>query len=196
MYVPLLQRASVLVLNRQWLAISSVTPIAAFGHLSTGSARALRLDESAIQSIDWEGWQKLDVDARFPSIGTPRGPIRIPTVIVLAHYGRVPMVVPSFGFRGLWERDGGRCQYTGRTLLASEANIDHVIPRSRGGRDCWENCVLADRRVNTRKGSRTLAEAGLKLLRQPRAPQAVPSTLRIRNSWMIDDWNHFLKLSS
>ena len=192
MTVPILHRSSVLVLNRHWLANDTITPIVAFGHLATGSARALRIDGDSIQPFDWEDWRGLEIPDGLAAIGTPSGRVRIPTVIVLTRYARVPMIRPVFGFRGLWERDGGRCQYTGRELKPGEANIDHVLPRSRGGVDSWENCVLADRKVNTRKGSLTPEEAGLRLLTEPRLPRAVPATFRIHNFWNIDDWKHFL----
>ena len=192
MTVPILHRSSVLVLNRHWLAIDATTPILAFGHLATGSARALRFDGDSIQPFDWEDWRGLEIPDGLAAIGTPSGRVRIPTVIVLTRYARVPMIRPVFGFRGLWERDGGRCQYTGRELKPGEANIDHVLPRSRGGVDSWENCVLADRKVNTRKGSLTPEEAGLRLLTEPRVPKAVPATFRIHNFWNVDDWKHFL----
>ena len=187
-----LHRTTVLVLNRHWLAIDAITPAEAFGHLATGTARALRIKGDTMQAFDWEDWRGLPADEGSSVVGTTRGPVRIPTVIVLSRYGRVPIHVPRLGFRALWERDGGRCQYSGRKLTPAEANIDHILPRSRGGRDEWENCVLADRAINARKGARTPAEAGLRLLCQPRKPRSVPATLRVRNLWNIPDWNHFL----
>ena len=193
MTVHFLHRCSVLVLNRHWLAIDAVSPADAFGHLATGTARALRIEGEAMQAFDWDDWRCLPVAPGMEVIGTTRGPVRIPTVIVLARFDRVPIHRPKFGFRAIWDRDGGRCQYSGRKLLPSEANIDHIVPRSRGGGDEWENCVLADRAVNARKAARTPAEAGLRLLAQPRAPRAVPATLRIRNLWNIPDWDHFLQ---
>jgi 5-methylcytosine-specific restriction endonuclease McrA len=192
MTVPVLHRSSVLVLNRHWLAIDAVSPVVAFGHLATGSARALRIDGDSIQPFDWEDWRGLEVPDGAPVIETPGGCVRIPTVIVLTRYAKVPMIRPVFGFRGLWERDGGRCQYTGRDLKVGEANIDHILPRSRGGVDSWENCVLADRKVNTRKGALTPEEAGLQLLSVPLVPKAVPATVRIRNFWNVEEWRHFL----
>ncbi len=188
-----LHRTTVLVLNRHWLSIDAITPAEAFCHLATGSARALKIEGEAMQAFGWEDWRELPAEDGAASIGTPRGPVRIPTVIVLSRYGRVPLHVPRLGFRGLWERDGGCCQYSGRKLTPAEANIDHILPRSRGGRDEWENCVLADRAINARKGARTPAEAGLSLLARPRQPRPVPATLRIRNLWNIADWNRFLR---
>ena len=194
MTFPDLQRSTVLVLNRHWLAIDAVTPVEAFGHLASGTARALRIEGDSMQAFDWADWRELPAGAEVSVIGTPRGPVRVPTVIVLTRFDRVPLHRPKFGFRALWERDGGRCQYTGRKLTPAEANIDHILPRSRGGRDEWSNCVLSDRAINSRKGARTPAEAGLRLLSQPRAPRAMPVTARIRNLWNIPDWNHFLTL--
>ncbi len=192
----ILHRASVLVLNRHWMAIDAISPAGAFNHLVSGSARAVWIGDGAFQPMEWQEWAALEVPEGVLSIGTTKGRIRVPTVILLSRFDRVPMVRPVFGFRGIWERDGGRCQYTGRHLKPDEANIDHIVPRSRGGRDEWENCVLSDRRINTRKGARTPEEAGLRLLTTPKAPKTVPATLRIRNSWKVEDWNHFLKFPS
>lgn len=192
MTVPILHRSSVLVLNRHWLAIDAITPMVAFGQLVTGSARALRISGDSIQPFDWEDWRGLEIPEGAATIGTPGGKVRVPTVLVLTRYAKVPLIRPVFGFRGLWERDQGRCQYTGRVLKPAEANIDHILPRSRGGMDSWENCVLADRKVNTRKGSLTPEEAGLQLLTVPRIPKAVPASFRIRNAWEVEDWKHFL----
>ena len=192
MTTSVLHRTTVLVLNRHWFAIDAITPADAFGHLASATARALWIHGESMQAFDWDDWRELPAGPGAPTIGTPRGPVRIPTVIVLSRFDRVPVHRPKFGFRALWERDGGRCQYSGRTLTPAEANIDHVLPRSRGGRDEWSNCVLSDRVINTRKGARTPAEAGLKLLASPSVPRAIPSSLRIRNLWNIPDWDHFL----
>lgn len=194
MTLSLLHRTTVLVLNRNWQAIHAVTPADAFGYLTTGTARALRIQgPHDMQPLDWETWRRLSPKDDEPTVGTTTGRVVIPTVIVLNRYSQVPLVMPVFNLRGLWERDGGRCQYTGRALSAAEASIDHVMPRSRGGADDWQNCVLSDRAVNHRKGARTPGEAGLRLLSAPRAPRPVPSTLRIRNLHQIEDWNHFLQ---
>ncbi|MCW1883316.1 HNH endonuclease [Luteolibacter flavescens] len=195
MTFPDIHRSTVLVLNRFWQAIDTVTPVEAFGHLASGTARALRIEGDSMQPFDWADWRGLPVAEGHAGIGTPRGPVLIPTVIVLSRFDRVPMHRPKFGFRALWERDGGRCQYTGRKLTPAEANIDHVLPRSRGGTDDWGNCVLSDKAINSRKGARTPSEAGLRLLSQPRIPRAVPVTQRIRNLWNIPDWDHFLPLA-
>ena len=84
------------------------------------------------------------------------------------------------------------CQYTGTLLRPEEGSLDHVVPRSRGGPDAWENLVWAAKNVNQRKGNRLPHEAGLKLLTVPRAPKEVPVTALIRHTPGIDDWKLFL----
>jgi hypothetical protein len=191
-----LHQTTVLVLNRYWLPVDAITPAEAFCHLATGSARALRIEgPEVMEPLDWEAWRSQSVEGVQPTVGTPRGRVLLPTVIVLDRYARVPMIRLSFGLAGLWERDRGRCQYTGRLLHRSEATIDHVIPRSRGGANGWLNCVLSDRKVNHRKGNRTPEEAGLRLLSIPRAPRAIPASARIRNPYQIEDWSYFLESS-
>lgn len=192
MTTPLLHRLSVLVLNRHWLAIDVATPADSFLHLASGSARALRIEAEVMEPLGWDDWLALEPGDR--SVGTPSGRVRVPAVIVLTRFERVPMHLPGFGFEGLWVRDGGRCQYTGRRLQRHEANIDHVVPRSRGGADNWENCVLSDKRINHRKGARTPEEAGLKLLNRPKVPQPVPKLARLRNVWNVPEWRHFIDL--
>jgi len=189
----ILQRNIVLVLNRNWQAINTTHPAMAFGQMSTDVATALDIrGTDHMVPTKWEDWLELPVRDGDEKIGTARGDIRVPTVIVLANFSRVPVSRPKFSARNVWNRDGGRCQYTGRALRPSEGNIDHVIPRSRGGETDWENCVLADRGVNTRKADRTPQEAGLRLQREPIAPREVPVTLLLKNHDGIPDWDPFL----
>jgi 5-methylcytosine-specific restriction endonuclease McrA len=187
-----LDKPTVLVLNRYWQAIDVKSPADAFGMMAAGQATALDMASGAMQPTPWRQWLDLPVREGDAAARTVRGAIRVPTVIVLSRYDRVPMRRPRFGLRGLWQRDGGVCQYTGKSLSAGEGNIDHVVPLSRGGATSWENCVLAHKAVNHRKGARTPEEAGLRLLRAPRPPRAVPSTALIRNAHAVRDWDAFL----
>ncbi len=189
----ILHRKVVLVLNRNWQAIDVTSPAIAFSQLFSDSVTALDVrGESEMIPCRWEEWAKLPIRKTDRTIGTPHGMIRVPTVVVLARFDRVPLKRPKFGRRGIWERDEGRCQYTGRPLRPGEGNIDHVVPRSRGGASSWENCVLSDRRVNERKGNRTPQEAGLRLLKEPKAPRPAPVTAFLRNEEGIAEWEPFL----
>jgi 5-methylcytosine-specific restriction endonuclease McrA len=189
----ILNKATVLVLNRNWQAIHVKTPADAFCMLATGAATALDIQgDDWITPVRWRDWLVLPIREQDHAVKTPRGRVRVPTVIIAANYSKVPMRRPNFGARGIWERDGGICQYTGRKLAPREGNIDHVIPRSRGGATSWENCVLAHREMNSKKANRLPQEAGLRLLKRPSAPRALPASALIRNQHEVADWRHFL----
>jgi 5-methylcytosine-specific restriction endonuclease McrA len=188
-----LHQNTVLVLNRNWQAINIRTPADAFCQMATDVATALDIQgDDYMLPTKWEDWQQLPIRDQDNSVATARGRIRIPTVIVLANFARVPLSRPKFSRSNVWRRDRGRCQYTGRDLRPGEGNIDHVLPRSRGGATSWDNCVLASKDVNTRKADRTPEEAGLKLKRQPAEPRQVPVTMLLKNVHDIPDWKPFL----
>jgi 5-methylcytosine-specific restriction endonuclease McrA len=116
------------------------------------------------------------------AVRTARGAIRVPTVIVAVNFAKVPKKRSKFCSKAIRERDSNRCQYTGRLLHPDEGSLDHVLPRSRGGADAWENLLWSSKDVNARKGNRLPHEAGLKLLSVPRAPKELPVTHLLRNS--------------
>jgi 5-methylcytosine-specific restriction endonuclease McrA len=188
----ILNRPIVLVLNRNWQAINVRTPQQAFVQMATDVATALDIDGDNMVPMRWAQWVTLPVRANDYAVRTPKGAVRVPHVIVLSRFAKVPKRRPTFNARAIWARDGGRCQYTGQSLRPSEGNIDHVLPRSRGGKSSWENCVLASKEVNSRKADRLPEEVGLRLLKSPAAPRELPSTLFIRNVQSIPEWKHFL----
>ena len=188
----ILNRPIVLVLNRNWQAINVRTPQQAFIQMATDVATALDIDGETMVPMRWAQWIKLPVREQDNAVRTPGGPIRVPSVIVLSRFAKVPKRRPKFSSRALWTRDNHRCQYTGKVLKADEGNIDHILPRSRGGKTSWENCVLASKDVNSRKADRLPEEVGLRLLRSPVVPKELPSTLFIRNTHLIPEWRHFL----
>ncbi len=188
-----LNKATVLVLNRNWQAINIRTPADAFCQMASGTATALEVrGEDDIRPVSWEEWLSLPIREADTAVLTIRGPIRVPTVIVAVNYSKVPMRRPTLNARSIRERDGNRCQYTGRILRAEEGSIDHVVPRSRGGKDSWENCVWSSKEINNRKGNRLPHEAGLDLLKNPRPPAELPVTAFIRNFHGIADWRFFI----
>ena len=195
----ILNKATVLVLNRNWQAINIRTPADAFCQMATNAATALDIvlgdgaAAEALRPVPWDEWITLPVREQDQAVHTVRGLIRVPTVIVLANFARVPKKRPKLCARAIRERDGNRCQYTGKLLRPDEGNLDHVLPRSRGGKDEWENLVWSDKAVNARKGNRLPHEAGLKLLNAPREPKELPVTVHLRNAHGIAEWKLFLK---
>src|ERR1700678_3783681 len=188
-----LNKSTVLVLNRNWQAIHVKTPAQAFCMMATDVATALDIQEDgAMQPVKWTDWVTLPVREGDNAVRTVHGAVRAPTVIVLANFAKVPKRRPKLSAKNIWRRDGGTCQYTGRKLAPHEGNIDHVVPRSRGGRTAWDNCVLAHREINSRKADRLPQEAGLLLRKRPSAPRALPASAFIRNHHGVADWERFL----
>ena len=186
-------KATVLVLNRNWQAINVRTPQEAFCMMATNVATSLEIEgEDHIRPVSWEEWITLPIREQDESVHTVRGEIRVPTVIVAVNYAKVPKKRPKLCARTIRERDGNRCQYTGRMLRPEEGSLDHVVPRSRGGKDAWENLVWSAKEVNQRKTDRLPHEAGLKLLSVPRAPKEMPVSALIRNTSEVEDWKLFL----
>ena len=109
----------------------------------------------------------------------------LPTVIRLRQFVRVPYKQMPLTRRNLFQRDGHRCQYCG--FSGERLSIDHVMPRSRGGGDVWENVTTACLPCNVRKGNRTPREAGMPLARQPHRPL---SSLTFEASRQIDAGRH------
>ena len=160
----ILNKNIVLVLNRNWQAINTRTPADAFCQMATNVATALDIDGDSIRPVAWNEWLTLPIRAHDNVVNTVRGAIRVPTVIIAMNFAKVPKKRPKLNAKNIRERDGNRCQYTGRVLRPDEGSLDHVVPRSRGGQDAWENLVWSCKEVNARKGNRLPHEAGLKLL--------------------------------
>src|SRR6266540_2547842 len=192
----ILNKTIVLVLNRNWQAINIRTPQDAFCQMATNVATALDIElgaeAPALRPVKWDEWITLPVRDGDYAVRTARGAIRVPTVIVAVNFAKVPKKRPKLCAKTIRERDGNRCQYTGQLLKPEEGGLDHVLPRSRGGADTWENLVWSSKDVNTRKGNRLPHEAGLKLLSVPRAPKELPVTALIRNAHGVAEWKLFL----
>jgi 5-methylcytosine-specific restriction endonuclease McrA len=190
----LLNKTIVLVLNRNWQAINIRTPQDAFCQMAANVATALDIEgDEHIRPVRWDEWITLPIRDGDNTVHTVRGAIRVPTVIVALNFAKVPKKRPKLCAKTIRERDGNRCQYTGKLLRPDEGSLDHVLPRSRGGKDEWGNLVWSDKAVNAKKGNRLPHEAGLKLLTVPRAPKELPVTALLRNAHGIVDWKLFVK---
>jgi 5-methylcytosine-specific restriction endonuclease McrA len=159
---------TVLVLNRNWIAVNICDARRALTLLYQDLARAVT---ESYETLNFESWRDLSRYAReHEVIHTPRYPLMVPQVIKLVLYNHFPPLHVKFSRRNIYLRDRNRCQYCGARPPREEMTIDHVVPRSRGGKTVWENVVLACSRCNTRKGDELLGECGLTLIRKPRRP--------------------------
>ena len=124
-------------------------------------------------------------------IATVKQHIRVPTVIVSLNYSKVPKREPKLTSAAIMERDNHTCQVTGIKLPKHKLNIDHIIPKSKGGVNDWKNMVSMSKEINSKKGNKTLEEAGLKLIKQPRKPNAIPICATIKDIRHYT-WKHFI----
>jgi 5-methylcytosine-specific restriction endonuclease McrA len=181
--------SSVLVLNSLYQAVQVTGVRRAFRLFYAGRARAITPE---FVSYDFENWCDLPPGAGDQVIHTPTMAVRVPKVIQLVHYDKLPSREVRFTRRNIFYRDRNRCQYCGKTFPQREINLDHVKPISRGGASRWENVVCACIRCNTRKGDRLPGEAGMRLIRKPRRPAGLPL---LRASWIgpcPEEWRTFL----
>ncbi len=103
---------------------------------------------------------------------SPSTSVAIPSVIRLHHFVRQPIApMLSFNKKNILKRDAYTCQYCGRNG-GERMTIDHVIPKSLGGRTVWDNVVSACRACNLKKGNKSAAEMGMQLLRKPVRPRS------------------------
>jgi 5-methylcytosine-specific restriction endonuclease McrA len=102
------------------------------------------------------------------AVHSARAHVRLPSVIRLLEYRRIPRQTRALSRKNILMRDRYTCQYCHRVLPSAELTLDHVIPRSRSGESAWENLVACCHHCNNRKGCRTPEEAGMKLARQPK----------------------------
>lgn len=200
--------AKVLVLNRAYVAVRVVSARRAFSLLCREIAEVIHVDDGRWVNYSFATWaelaelQKTFEPEKYDWVRTVRFEVAVPKVIRLLGYDRLPAQIVKLNRRNLFARDRNQCQYCGKTFPTSELSIDHVLPRSQGGQDSWENLVCACVKCNARKGGRTPPEAHMKLVREPVRPKRNP-LISIRlgqqkySSWksFLDDayWNVELK---
>jgi 5-methylcytosine-specific restriction endonuclease McrA len=179
----------VLVLNRYFQPVQITNVRRAFVLLYGGSAVAVEGGEL----YDFPAWRELPAGER-PGLAVVGGQLRVPRVLHLLRYDRTPRTLVRLSRRNLMLRDDFQCQYCGRRPPLRDLNIDHIVPRSRGGADSWDNLVTACRSCNLRKGSRTPEEAGVPLLRPPSRPRwTVAARIRMAMGHPFPEWEPFLE---
>ncbi len=184
----------VLVLNKHFTPIQLTTTRRAFVLLYSGIAQAI--DEQG-NSFDFDEWRKVDVRAKDDFLPIVGGQIRVPRIVQLHRYDRLPRSSIRLTRRNLMVRDEFQCQYCMRKPPVRDLNIDHVMPKSRGGNASWENLVTACRHCNLKKAWKTPEEANMRLNRIPRRPKwsTAVQILMTAGGQVFEEWDPFLKAS-
>jgi len=182
----------VLVLNRLFQAIQITTVRRAFCLLYKGEVRAVDPDYT---TYDWEDWKDIPPQPDEEFLATPSFRIRIPRVVLLLHFDRLPRHEIRFTRKNIFFRDKNRCQYCGGRFSTSDLNLDHVIPLSRGGKSNWENVVCCCVRCNSRKGGMLMNQAGMQLVRVPVRPRWHPFVKLSLSHSRYESWKNFLDVA-
>ena len=184
-----------LVLNKNWTAINVTSVERALMLMCRESAKALCPD--TYESFSIEHWIERSIDRakKLPIskyFKTTRYPVERPEVVILSAYGGIPFTEVNFCRRNLYKRDSYACQYCNISCAPKELTIDHVVPKSRGGKSTWKNCVTSCLSCNNKKSNTPLAKSGLKLFKEPKIPKWQPIAGMIPQKHP-DSWFKFLK---
>ena len=186
--------ASVLVLNKLFMAVHVISVRRAFILLCKDLAEVVTEEDGQFLTYDFASWREVSEFRRnFVSedddwIHTATTQIQVPRVIRLTSYEKLPKQTVKFNRRNIFARDHNQCQYCGKRFPTSELSLDHVQPRSQGGVSTWDNIVCACVECNVRKGGRTPKQAHMSLIRKPEKPKRSPQlnlklTHRKYHSW-------------
>ncbi len=194
----------VLVLNKLYVAIRVVSAKRAFTMLCRNLAEVIHVDDGKFVNYDFASWAELsqikrqlgdDTDVASVCedyVRTVRFDVAVPRVIRLFGYDRLPQQVVKLNRRNLFARDRNTCQYCGKHFSTCDLSIDHIVPRTQGGRDSWENLVCACIRCNARKGGRTPLQAQMHLIRPPVKPKRNPLIAVRLGQERYQSWKAFL----
>ena len=190
--------ANVLLLNRLYMAVRVVSARRALTLLYRELAEVVSVDDGEYLSYDFDDWVEVSqAKVRFQPeqydwVHTVRFQIAVPKIIRLLGYDKLPAAGVKLNRRNLFARDQNRCQYCGRRYPTNELSLDHVIPRSQGGKNTWTNIVCACIHCNVKKGGRTPQQAHLKLISPPTKPRRSPVlTIKLSDS-RYASWKQFL----
>ena len=189
---------NVLVLNKHYMAIRIVGARRAFSLLFRDLAEVVSFEQGEYSNYNFQNWCEVSQFRRnfepdgHDWVSTVNFYIAVPRIIRLLFYDRLPRNEVKFNRRNLFARDKNRCQYCGKRQRTSELSLDHIIPKSVGGKSVWENIVCACAKCNVKKGGRTPRQASMTLIRKPVKPKHNPLVHIHLGHQRYRSWKEFL----
>ena len=180
---------AVLVINRNFLPCYVTNLKHAFNLLFREVAFVV--DENFKLWSVWD-WIALEPEEGEEFIGTPKGKIKVPKIIYVETDVGPKLIKPKISRFGVFLRDGFTCQYCGKKVSPKKLTIDHVLPKSKGGKTTWTNVVTACIDCNLKKGDKTPEEVGMKLIRQPKPPRVTIMLSRKLDLKFYPEWEQFI----
>lgn len=186
--------SNVLVLNKLWQPIHTCSVRRAVKLLCLGHAHVVEAEGGTkYQTHDFGSWLEASTEKVSEGvIRSVRFAMKIPKVIVLAMYDKLPTKDVKFTRHNVFLRDHYVCQYCRKEFPDKELNLDHVVPRDKGGKTRWDNIVTSCIGCNNRKANKLSHEANMFPATQPKAPRWRPLFGFRRQGSIDDSWESFL----
>lgn len=189
---------NVLVLNKHYTALRITSVKRALSLLYRQHAEVINCEQGTFGSYDFHSWTEISQLKRnfephtHDWIKTVDCHLAVPKIVRLLVYDRLPRRTVKLNRRNIFARDNSRCQYCGKKQPLSELSLDHVLPKSLGGKSTWQNLVCACTKCNSKKGGRTPAQAKMKLITKPIKPNRNPVIHLHLSHAKYQSWKHFL----
>lgn len=192
--------SSVLVLNKSYMPINIINVKRAFSMLFQNIANVVSVENNNYINYDFNSWAELsklkteleETTGLEDWIKTPKLIIETPRIIIVNDYNKIPNRKVRFNRRNVFVRDNQTCQYCGIKFDSKDLNIDHVVPKSKGGETTWKNVVCSCFKCNAKKRDRIPKEAGMKLLRKPVKPHLSPVMQSKIKNIKYNSWKNFI----
>ncbi len=189
---------NVLVLNKHYMAIRIIGARRAFSLLFRDLAEVVSIEQDSYSNFDFESWCEVSQFKRnfepdgHDWVSTVNFHIAVPRIIRLLFYDRLPRSEVKFNRRNIFARDKNHCQFCGKRYPTTELSLDHIVPRSMGGKSVWENVVCACTKCNVKKGGQTPRQAGMTLIQKPVRPKRNPLVHVHLGHKRYSSWKQFL----
>lgn len=184
-----------LKINSNWAPLGVVTVRQAFSDAAAGAVTFLKFSEGYPSPFRLEDWLKLDVQDGEDYVSTSRlhelKKILVPRVCITVNFNRLIAREQKCNLPNLVRRYKGRCAVSGKNLAPDEYSREHVNPRANGGHSGWDNEVLMDRKLNSKRGHKKYEEAGLREPKILPAPKPLLPINQIRNKNGYSEWDLF-----
>jgi len=181
-----------LVLNKAWIPVHIISWRKGMSLIYQNNAHALDRDFIA---YDFQNWLEFSTKNAhdYAKVHTVSMAIAVPEIIVLTKYDKLPTRDVKYSRENVYHRDHNKCMYCGVQFTIKEMTIDHIIPKSHGGRTTWDNVVAACKPCNNKKADRTPIQAGMKLIKQPKKPNWINPITSVRSKAHICvSWQKFM----
>jgi 5-methylcytosine-specific restriction endonuclease McrA len=190
----------VLVLNRLWQPVNTCTARRAVCLVFLGHAHIVHRDDENNYSMhdadSWIGFSREEPPCHSRGrLRSARNEFLVPEIIVLSIYDRLPKTEVKFTRNNVFLRDRLTCQYCATSFEPRELNLDHVIPRDKGGHTTWENVVTSCIRCNSKKANKLPHEARMVPLNPPRAPRWRPFHSSVKHNSPQPSWRDFIEVA-